>query len=103
MDTTSNAWKRTLNEKVYIAKLAVLTCNPRIYITHWSRSLAAPGLGGKPGFDELEPQGFVGSLARTPFSRASCSKVIGMNDPERFWLATVLPESDRAVYLDALN
>jgi hypothetical protein len=77
---------------VYIAKLAVLICNPRTYITHWLRSLAMSGLGVKPGGgrDELEPQDFVGSLARTPFSRASCSKVIGMNDPERRWLATFL-------------
>jgi hypothetical protein len=31
---------------------------------------------------ELEPHGVVRSDRRTPFSLASCSRVIGMKDPE---------------------
>lgn len=82
METTSNAWKRTLREKVYIAKLAVLICIPKTYTTHCPRSLTASGPGTPVGGpDELDPQGFVGSESNTPFSRANCSRVIGMNEP----------------------
>jgi hypothetical protein len=66
-----------------MAKLAVLTCHPPIYTTHCPRSLVAPGLGLRPGSgcDELDPQGVFPSERRTPFSRANCSRVIGMKDP----------------------
>lgn len=44
-------------------------------------------LGG--GLEELEPHGVVRSDNRTPFSRASCSRVIGMNDPIEKLLADI--------------
>jgi len=83
MDTTIKAWKRTLREKVYIAKLAVFIGIPKMYTTHCPRSFWAPGLGLKPGdgFDELAPQGVVLSESKTPFSLANCSRVMGINDP----------------------
>lgn len=42
---------------------------------------------GGIGVLELEPHGFVRSDSKTPFSLASCSKVIGMNEPELLTLA----------------
>jgi hypothetical protein len=68
---------------VYIAKLAVFICHPPIYTTHCPRSLRVPTPGFKPGggCDELDPQGVMPSESRTPFSRASCSRVMGIKDP----------------------
>ena len=81
------ACRRTLREKVYIAKLAVLISIPKIYTTHCLKSLTVFEVmmsipGGIDGLVELDPHGVFRSESRTPFSRANCSRVIGMNDPE---------------------
>lgn len=60
-----------------MAKEAVFISMPRKSITHWSEAL----LPLPVGFMEEEEHGVVWSLSRTPFSRASCSRVIGMNEP----------------------
>jgi hypothetical protein len=39
------------------------------------------------GRDELDPQGDFLSESRTPFSRASCSSVMGMKEPVKLKLA----------------
>jgi len=66
-----------------MAKDAVLICMPNNMITHCPASLPVPG--NPPGVcDESLEQGVVRSEYSTPFSRASCSNVIGMNDPERY-------------------
>ena len=72
-------------ENVYIAKLAVLIGNPKGSTTHCPRSLVAPGPGPRLGGScaELEPHGVVRSERRTPFSLASCSRVMGMKEPGR--------------------
>jgi hypothetical protein len=75
--------------KVYMAKLAVLISTPRMWTTHCPFS----GLGLKRAskvFAERERlEWMVGFVAlqgaplerRTPFSRASCSRVTGMKLP----------------------
>ena len=67
---------------MYIAKLAVLICIPRKNITHCPLSLTPLGPGMLGEWSELERQGVVRSDSRTPFSRASCSSVMGMNEAE---------------------
>ena len=91
METTSKAWNKTLREKVYMAKLAVLISIPRKYITHCPRSFLLEKIasGGRRGCDELDPQGVFLSERRTPFSRASCSRVIGMKEPRKAELACI--------------
>ena len=54
-------------------------------MTHWfvsaaARLKSAGGVGLRVEAEE-EPQGVERSESRTPFSRASCSRVIGMNEP----------------------
>jgi hypothetical protein len=67
------------SEKVYIAKLAVLiSIQPPTFTTQGPSSFEAPG---NPGARFALLQGVLRSLKRTPFSLASCSRVIGMNDP----------------------
>lgn len=83
---------RTLIEKVYMAKLAVLISIPKIVIIHWFASeeggfLAAVrslNVALKPGCGASKPavHGFVLSEARTPLSRASCSRVMGIKEPK---------------------
>lgn len=74
---TTRNWKSTDSEKENMAKEAVLISMPRKSITHWSDAL----LPLPAGFMVEEEHGVVWSLSRTPFSRASCSRVIGMNEP----------------------
>lgn len=63
-----------------MAKLAVFICMPKRNTTHCPLSAEVPGRF--PGaWEELDPHGWVGSLTRTPFSRASCSRVMGINEP----------------------
>lgn len=81
-------------EKVYIAKLAVLMVVPNRCTTHWPLSggsatspmralLKTAGFGGCGRcLWLLDPHGVTPSDSRTPLSRASCSSVIGMNDPD---------------------
>ena len=67
-----------------MAKLAVLISIPRKYLTHCpSFLLANTSSGGKRGREreELDGQGVVLSDNRTPFSLASCSRAMGMNEP----------------------
>src|ERR1700738_2832722 len=84
---------RTLMEKVYIAKLAVLISMPNTYTTHWPASFAG-AVDAENRLDntrrfvssvacgfELDPQAVDRSDSSTPFSRANCSNVIGMKDP----------------------
>lgn len=73
MLTTSKACSRTLMEKVYMAKLAVLISIPRICTTHCP-SLALPFLV------ELSPHGVSRSDRRTPFSLARLSSRMGMKE-----------------------
>ena len=82
IETIRSAWIRTLIEKVYIAKLAVLISMPRMYTTHCPLS----GRGAADHIDggealKLALQGVIRSDSRTPFSRASCSRVTGMKEP----------------------
>lgn len=50
--------------------------------------LSAEVPGRVPGaWEEEEPHGWVWSLTRTPFSRASCSRVMGMKEPGKCMLA----------------
>lgn len=84
MDIMRRAWSSTLREKVYIAKLAVLMSRPRSVMMHCP--LLGEGLvvhieleGGV--VSKLEWHGVVRSERRTPFSRASCSRVTGMKEP----------------------
>ena len=81
----------TLIENVYMAKLAVLISAPKKYMIHCADS-ASIDKDRITWFDsdELElgatvwkdaEQGLVLSCKRTPRSRASCSKVMGMKDP----------------------
>lgn len=77
-----------------MAKLAVLTVVPKRCTTHWPLSgggrtslmralgKAAEFRGGGRCFLLLDPHGVTPSDRSTPLSRASCSSVIGMNDPE---------------------
>lgn len=80
-----------------MAKLAVLISIPRKNITHCPRSLAfeETPLGGRRGCDELDPQGVFLSERRTPFSRASCSRVIGMKEPR--WTELACIRTDQAL------
>jgi hypothetical protein len=84
---TTRNWNRTEREKANMAKLAVLISSPRKYITHWSFSTARVPRGNSEvewlveSGSELEPQGVVRSDSKTPFSRANCSRVIGMKEP----------------------
>lgn len=77
----------TLIEKVYMAKLAVLISIPSMLTTHcaasafeekaeYSGDVAAAAAGR-----ETFLHGVVRSERRTPFSRASCSRVTGMKLP----------------------
>jgi hypothetical protein len=87
-------WMSTLMEKVYIAKLAVLTSMPPIKTTHcevsaWDTTGAVPkGCTGPPAplvslrkGGTCEAHGVLPSVCRTPRSLANCSRVIGMKDP----------------------
>jgi len=77
-----------------MAKLAVLMFVPNRCTTHWPlsggralslmRALPKEGrlLGGGRCLWLLDPHGVTPSERRTPLSRASCSSVIGMNDPD---------------------
>ena len=81
----------TLIENVYMAKLAVLISAPRKFMIHCADSASIDNDRMTwPGSDEVEggatvwkdaEQGLVLSCKRTPRSRASCSKVMGMKDP----------------------
>lgn len=92
------ACMNTLSENVYIAKLAVLTSTPRIWIMHWL-VLGEPGLidaavskmvfhvlDGEVSSRELQEalHGVVLSERSTPRSRAICSRVMGRNDPRLY-------------------
>ena len=93
METMTSACSRTLMEKVYMAKLAVLISAPRMLTTHWPLSAGVVAVlirreeraveGGREGLEMsvLGPQGVVWSERRTPRSRASCSRVMGRKDP----------------------
>ena len=82
---------RTLIEKVYMAKLAVLMSIPKIVIMHWFASedggfltaVRSLNVALKPGCGASKPavHGFVLSEARIPLSRASCSRVMGIKEP----------------------
>jgi hypothetical protein len=71
--------------KVYMAKLAVLISMPRMVTTHCPASWW--GLAKAEKVDEGETAGRAAlhgvewSERRTPFSRASCSRVTGMKEP----------------------
>ena len=111
MDTITSAWSRTLMEKVYMAKLAVLISAPRMCTMHWPLSAGAVAVlmrreeraveRGRDGLEMsvLGPQGVVWSERRTPRSRASCSRVIGRKDPrsisllqeEGHWNSCLIP------------
>ena len=67
---------------------------------HWLSFLFAKRSSGeKPvARRELDPQGDVLSERRTPFSRASCSRVMGMKEPTEQTLA--LKRQDMAFDLD---
>lgn len=81
----------TLIENVYMAKLAVLISAPRKFIIHCADSASTDNDRMIWfGSEELEcgaavrkdaEQGLLLSCKRTPRSRASCSRVIGMKDP----------------------
>ncbi len=81
----------TLIENVYMAKLAVLISAPRKFMIHCADSASIDNDRITWfGSEELEfgamvwkdaEQGLVLSCKRTPRSRASCSRVIGMKDP----------------------
>ena len=77
---------------MYIAKLAVLISIPKTYTTHCPWSLDPFEVGGKPGggWEELEGHGEILSESKTPFSRASCSRVMGIKDPIETVLADLL-------------
>ena len=86
METMTRAWKSTLRENVYMAKLAVLTSEPRMRTTHcrlssaaWRPSSADPLWTAS--LMALRVHGVLWSASRTPTSRASCSRVMGMKDP----------------------
>lgn len=81
----------TLMENVYMAKLAVLISAPRKFMIHCadSASIDKDRITWS-GSEELElgaavwkdaEQGLLLSCKRTPRSRASCSRVMGMKDP----------------------
>ena len=81
----------TLIENVYMAKLAVLISAPRKFMIHCADSASIDNDRMTCfGSEELEfgaavwkdaEQGLLLSCKRTPRSRASCSRVIGMKDP----------------------
>jgi hypothetical protein len=76
-------WTKTLIENVYMAKLAVLISSPRMWMTHCGVAMGPDGdvLWPEEVWFMLFEHGTVGSVESTPLSRASCSMVIGMNDP----------------------
>ena len=81
----------TLIENVYMAKLAVLISAPRKFMIHCADSASIDNDRTTwSGSEELEcgiavwkdaEQGLLLSCKRTPRSRASCSRVMGMKDP----------------------
>lgn len=87
------AWRSTLSEKVYMAKLAVFISAPSRRIMHWPVSgrgedalLSAWAMEvslsvDRDGLSKLALQGVDLSDKSTPRSRASCSNVMGMKDP----------------------
>ena len=87
------ACRRTLSEKVYMAKLAVFISTPSRCMMHWPvsgrgddafLSRWARGVSiivEEDGLSKLALQGVDLSDKRTPRSRASCSNVMGMKDP----------------------
>ena len=91
MEMIKRAWTRTLIENVYIAKLAVLISAPRRLMIHWPVSIRGENVRmASCGREEVAlgvevskvpEQGLDLSDKRTPRSRASCSRVIGMKDP----------------------
>lgn len=74
---TTRNWNSTDSENENMANEAVFISMPRDVITHWSEAL----LPLPAGFMEEDEHGVVWSLSRTPFSRASCSRVMGINEP----------------------
>lgn len=78
-------------ENVYIAKLAVVTSDPKRVMIHWSFSFSVAALTRKLASEALpsEPfpnstfatQGVVLSDQNTPLSRANCSSVTGRKEP----------------------
>lgn len=83
METIRSDWIRTLIEKVYMAKLAVLISNPSIWTTHcpFSGFGAMLHIDGDGALKVEDLHGVVRSERSTPFSRASCSRVTGMKEP----------------------
>ena len=90
-ETRTSAWTNTATEKVYMAKLAVVTSVPKMRITHWPFSFCSVALISKlvaeatrlvPSFDAaFAIQGVILSDQRTPRSRANCSNVTGKKEP----------------------
>ena len=80
MEMTIRNWKRTESEKENMAKEAVLISSPRNVMMHWSEALLPLPLVLGGGM-VLDVQGMVWSESETPFSRASCSRVMGINEP----------------------
>lgn len=82
MVMTTRAWSRTLTEKVYIAKLAVLISVPKIVKTHcWP--LCAARASMEDASTPWTLQGWEWSLAKTAVAEALArsSRVIGMKAP----------------------
>ncbi len=82
MEITTRNWKSTLRENENIAKEAVFISIPRRLMTHCC-GFADEMSTDEEGFTVWmgETHGSVRSGRRTPFSRASCSRVMGMNEP----------------------
>lgn len=79
---TTRNWNSTDSENENIAKDAVLISIPRNVITHWSEALLPLPLVDIESLVMCGAvHGVVRSLSKTPFSRASCSRVMGMNEP----------------------
>lgn len=97
IEMISKAWTSTLIENVYIAKLAVLMSVPRKFIIHCTVSARVDRLRiGKEEFAEAAAskegvQDLDLSESSTPWSRASCSSVIGINDPIPQMTKTFIP------------
>ena len=96
MEMIKRACTSTLIEKVYMAKLAVLISAPRKLMTHWPASTrdrderlvlllcSKDDIAEAVGMGSVRVlQGLVLSDSKTPRSRASCSKVIGMKEPKQ--------------------